>query len=314
MDPYGGSNPSSPRLDNTIPQQPAPQAPAFQSTDFSGQPVTAPGLPGPQPQSPMMPDPMAPQMGQLPTAPPAMPSNIDGMSELGLSSEPSGPIGGKGKIVLLIAGASILFIGLMVGVFFIGNTSGKSQGRKESDIAYQKKAADLQRQQAENTTNTDTAQLDLGSDLIEPKYVDENVEGDVGKQLAASDGLIVKVTNIERNFKTTDPNYKLDSSKELVKVNFLMGNVAKDKAKDITSAGAFYLLNSANARLTPESIASYTDKFDTVKLDPGAQTKGAIVYLVNKDEKPLKFVREQSYRFSGENRQVTTKITVNITD
>ena len=122
---------------------------------------------------------------------------------------------------------------------------------------------------------------------------------------------MLKVVNIERNFKTDDANYKLDSSKELVKVNFLIGNRAKDKAKDIVNFN-FRLENSVNAQLTPENIAQYTDKFDTVKLEPGGQSKGSIVYAVNKDEKPLKFVREQRYRISSENREVTIRTVVTV--
>jgi|GEM_PF-3968207 len=305
MDPYGGSNPSSPRLDNTGSPQP-------------GQPVNPLAQPlAPQaPVAPTIQTPVAPVAPSPPASPISEPGHpdlgINSPNSLGISSEPSGAIGGKGKTVALIAIGGILVLGLVAGAFFVGNTMGKSQGKKLADATYQKKEADRQRQEAESNTDTqDTSQLDLGTELVEPKYVDENIEGDVGKQLTSSDGLVLKVANIERNFKTDDPNYKLDSTKELVKVNFLMGNISKDKAKDVTNF-AFYLENSAKARLIPENIASYTDKFDTVKLDPGSQAKGSIVYLVNKDEKPLKFVREQRYRFSGANQEVTTRTIITI--
>ena len=133
----------------------------------------------------------------------------------------------------------------------------------------------------------------------------------MGKQLQANDGFVIKVVNIERNFKSEDANYKLDTSKELVKVNFLIGNVDKSKSKDISSFN-FRLENSAAAQLTPENVAGYEGKFDTVKLDPGGQASGSIVYAVNKDEKPLKFIREQRYRISSENREVTTRIVVSV--
>ena len=313
MDPYGGNNPSSPRLDNSAVPQPGQAVNPSANQGFVPQPaVSAPIIPTPGVPQQTMQAPMNPMQ-----APPSYsPQGIDGMSDMGLSSEPSGPTGGKGKLIAMIAVGGVVLIGLVAGAFFVGSTSGKSEGKKIADAEYQKKEADRQRQEAEfdsDTDGTETAQLDLGTELVEPKYEDENVEGDIGKQLTAGDGLVLKVTTIERNFKTDDPNYKLDSTKELVKVNFLMGNIAKDKAKDVTNF-AFYLENSASARLTPENIASYTDKFDTVKLDPGAQAKGSIVYLVNKDEKPLKFIREQRYRFSGANREVTTKTIVNLTE
>lgn len=308
MDPYGGNNPSSPRLDS------APVSPQQQpaSTASIGTPVT-PAVSQPAPTAPTIPTPVADQASPMASPLGSPPSNIGGVSDLGISSESKGPIGGKGKTVALIAIGGVLVVGIAVGAYFVGNKTGVSQGQKVADAAYQKKEAERQRQEAENNEPKDTAELDLGSDLVEPEYKDENVEGDIGKQLTSSDGLVLKVTNIERNFKTDDPNYKLDATKELVKVNFLMGNIAKDKAKDVTNF-AFYLQNSTEARLTPESIVSYTDKFDTVKLDPGSQSKGSIVYLVNKDEKPLKFIREQRYRFSGENREVTTRTIINVAD
>ncbi len=302
MDPNGGNNPSSPRLDsNPVPQQPATQ-PAAQQV-FAPQPAVT---------APVIQTPVAPQPAPMPPA--AAPPDMLGDSGINLSSDPSGPVGGKGKTIILIAIGSILTLALVAGAFFIGNVSGKSAGRKAADAEYQRKEANRQRQEAEDDAKQDDeAELDLGTELVEPKYSDENVEGDIGKQLTASDGLVLKVVNIERNFKTDDPNYKLDSTKELVKVNFLMGNIAKDKAKDITNF-AFYLEDSSNARLTPQTIASYTDKFDTIKLDSGAQSKGSIVYLVNKDEAPLKFIREQRYRFAGENREVTTKTIINVAE
>lgn len=285
MDPNGGVNSSNPRLD----------ANGVQPTN---QPVTAPTLetatPGPQPV-------------QLP--------NDLGISDPNIAS---GNSAGKGKGALkkVLIGLLIILLvaGLAGGGYFVGYASGESKGRTEADAEYQRKQAQAQQEAAEDEATEseldEEAALQIG-DLKEPKYVDETVEGEIGKQLSSSDGLILKVLNIERNFKSTDSNYKLDSSKELVKVNFLIGNGANDKPKDISSF-SFRLENSVNALLTPENIAEYPDKFDTLKLDTGAQMKGSIVYAVNKDEKPLKFVREQRYRITTENREVTTRIVVSL--
>ena len=74
----------------------------------------------------------------------------------------------------------------------------------------------------------------------------------------------------------------------------------------------FRLEDSSGSKLTPENIADYPDKFDTAKLDPGVQVRGSIIYLVNKDDKPLKFIREQVYRITGQNREVTSRVIVTI--
>ena len=312
MDPNGGIGPMGPRLDtnNTAGQMPSDASVGMTIANPGAplaSPIIAPIDQGAEvPQQPAPPQymqseaPMAPQV--QPTPPPA---NIE--TDL-LVPAPSGP---DNKKVILIAVASVVVcIVLGIAMFFVGFSSGKSKGRAEADAAWQLKEAE--RQKAEEQTGDDSADtaeaLELG-DLEEPNYIDETVEGEIGEQLKASDGLVLKVTNIERNFKTEDTNYKLDPSKELIKINFLIGNVTKDKPKDINSFG-FRLENSAKAKLVPENITEYTDKFDTVKLDPGAQTKGSIVYLVNKDEKPLTFIREQVYRITGQNREVTTRTSV----
>ena len=300
MDPIGGISPSNPRLDNSTPDPNQPNAtqPAAQVQQM---PVTAPTLENPTPAAAVNPV----QLPQTLNDPAQAPVTADGGS-------------GKGEVikkVLLIVLALVVLLGIAAGAYFVGFTSGKTKGRTEADAEYQRKQAQLQKEAAESEADTDAegaAELKLG-DLQDPKYVDETLEGEIGKQVSASDGFVLKVTNIERNFKSTDANYKLDSSKELIKVNFLIGNVSKDKAKDISSFN-FRLENSTNALLTPENIADYPDKFDTAKLDPGAQTKGSIVYAVNKDEKPLKSVREQRYRISSENREVTTKTVITVAE
>lgn len=294
MDPNGGINPSNPRLDNSAPQ---PNQPMQQSVNPQ---ITAPVL-----ESPMV-DSVNPVV--LP------PSNIMDLPQSSPDMSMPPAKGGAVKKILIATAIILVVAGIAGGAYFLGYSSGKSKGRNLADAEYQRKQAEAQQQADTDTTDEpkedSVAELDLG-DLKEPKYVDETIEGETGKQLDSSDGFVLKVVNIERNFKTDDANYKLDSSKELVKVNFLIGNRAKDKAKDIGNFN-FRLENSVNAQLTPENIAQYTDKFDTVKLEPGGQSKGSIVYAVNKDEKPLKFVREQRYRISSENREVTIRTVVTV--
>ena len=77
-------------------------------------------------------------------------------------------------------------------------------------------------------------------------------------------------------------------------------------------SSSFKLENAAKAQLLPSNVQNYTDIFDSKKLDPGAQSKGSIVYEVVKDEKPLNFVREQRYLISGENREVTIRIVIEL--
>lgn len=220
--------------------------------------------------------------------------------------------GGKGKTALIVLG-SLLVVAAAAGAgWYIGNTSGKSTGRAEG------RQQALEEFQDEATPATDEltdpadegAELTLG-ELKDAEYKDESLEAEVGEQVTTNDGLVLMVTNIERNYKTDDANYKLDDTKELVKVNFLMGNITRNKPKDLSSF-SFRLENSKGAQLTPENLASYDGKFDTVKIDPGTQSKGSVVYAVNKNEKPLTFTRSQVYRITNQNREVTTKVSVQV--
>lgn len=284
MDPNGGINPSNPRLDGLANNQ-------------NSQPVQQQGY-----QGVVAPTVSQPGYGQ--TANIADPMIANQMID-------NAPKKNVLKMVLVVFGGLVLVGSLLTGGYFIGLTAGKSKGRAEADAQYQQQQAVAQQADAEGTKDeADTAELKLG-DLKDPEYKDETIEGTVGKQVSTSDGLVLKVTNIERNFKTKDENYKLDPSKELVKVNFLLGNITKEKAKDIASS-SFKIENSAKAQLLPSNVQGYDDKFESKKLDPGAQSKGSIVYEVNKDEKPLNFVREQRYLISGQNREVTTRIIIKL--
>ncbi len=301
MDPIGGISPSNPRPGNSVPAQSS--QPGMQGiSDITPNPYSAPTT---ETHSIQAPSPV-----QLPPA--------DAIGEPNKSLKPPKEKSkGKGKKIALIFFLVLLVAGLCAGAYYVGFTTGKSKGKTEADAAYQKAEADRQQQEAESETAAEDTPIEAASgklalgELKDPKYIDETVSGEIGKQLSASDGLVLKVTGIERNYKSTDTNYKLDPTKELVKVNFVVGNVTKEKTKDLSSF-SFRLENSVNAQLTPENVTGYADKFDTLKLTPGAQSIGSIVYAVTKSEKPLKFIREQRYRISGENREVTTRIVVSV--
>lgn len=301
MDPNGGINPSSPRLDTnpaatpSLPPEPIPAPAAVPTTDpYQAAPPAAPAQPASSWQQPAV---------DLLQMPPVDTTTLP----------PAGP--GKAKLILLIVLGVVIALSLVAGAWFVGYSNGKSAGRNAALAEFQaqeqlrqEEEAALEEEVMEETVNQT---LELGP-LKEPEYKDETVEGEIGQQLSNADGFVLKVTNVERNFQPNDPNYQADPTKELVKVNFLMGNVAKDKPFDITPF-SFRLVNASNAQLTPETnIAEYEGKFDTVKIDPGSQSKGSIVYVVTKDEKPLNFTREQRYRITGQNREVTEKIVVGV--
>ena len=290
---------------------------------FNGDNKQAPGTPaGPAIDGLSAP---SPQQNSFETAAPddpalATPSPDPPLTQPSSESQPAGVAtapqkkrGGTGKTILMILLVVLLAAGAGAAGWFVGQAQGREQGKEEGRKAA---LAEFQQEAIEDETESpdseDEAQLQLG-ELKDPEYKNEELEGKIGEQITANDGLVLMVTNIERNFKVDDANYKLDDTKELVKVNFLLGNITKDKPKDLSSF-SFRLENSRGAQLTPENIATYEGKFDTVKIDPGTQTKGSVIYAVSKDEKPLVFTRSQMYRITNQNSEVTTKINITIAE
>ncbi len=321
MDPNGGITPSAPRLDNTPPQpdpvQPPP-APQFIDQPTPMGPSIPPEMPssGPAMQDPYaQPDPMfaAPQF-QDPSAQYSVPPQIDPDPMLSQPmADPGVPAQGGGKKKpLMILLSAILGIGLIGGAGFAGYTMGKEAGKQEAAAEFQQQQA-TEQEAATSQDQTQDVQLELG-ELTELNPKEESLKGTIGEQIDASDGFVLYVTNIERNFATNDTSYQLDDGKELVKVNFLMGNTTKDRPKDIKSAD-LYLEEKDGTKITPESrLSDYEGNFDTVTIEPGNQASGSIVFAVKKDAAPLVFVREQRYRITNQNKEVTTKISITVAE
>jgi len=341
MDPNGGNNPSAPKLDNTLPPQPtgaqlSSDPNQTQPTDIYDQPQSFDGTMGggasippempasgpdmqdtaqampPAPEPPQFQDPYA-QQPQDPNAGMQPMGNDPMMGQPMMDTSMPAQGGNKNKVIML-AGGAVLAIILLAGSAFAGYTMGKSAGRQEAAAEFQAQQAALQEEELAANTVEDV-QLE-GLDQLEPlSPKEEDLTGVIGEQIKASDGFVLYVTNIERNFQVEDSSYELDEGKELIKVNFVMGNVTQDRPKDIQSA-ALYLLEGENAtKIIPESrLSEYEGNFDTVKIEPGSQAKGSIVFAVTKDTKPLVFVREQEYRITNQNKELTTKISIALSE
>lgn len=310
MDDFGGNTPNpngGPRLDSFQPQaqpqmQPQitetyidPNGPSMQQPqNFASVPMTDPNSMGP-----VAPQPNPPSLNQ-----------IDSM--LNQPTQPSKSSGsGKAKLIMFIVLGVVLILGAAGGGYALGYTSGKAAGKAASDAQYQAQQAKLQEEQAAEDESKKPDELDLGKQ-VDPDYSkDEAIEGTLGDTLVATDGFVIRVNNIERNFTTKDPDFKADATKELVKVNFQMGNATKSKTMDINNT-PFKLIDSTGSEVVPVTIAEYEGKFDVTKLDPGSQSNASLIFSVAKDDKPLSFVRKQPYRISNENREVTFKTTIEI--
>jgi hypothetical protein len=316
MDPIGGTNPSQP-TPNTEPT-PNPVNDITPPVNFFSSNPSEPSTPSTSSQPSSNLNDFKFDEPANPVAQPAVNPVVIGGGNAPVLNQTVKPVvkapkvkqprkGGAGRNALLMLLVLLLVAGAGAAGYFYGLSEGKKQGETEIQ---EDKISQVQRGEEEESEAA-SGDLILG-ELREPVYADETLTGEIGKQIEANDGLVMKVVSVDRNFQTTDANYKVETGKELVKVNLALGNVAKDKAKDITP-NSFRLVNTAGTQLTGEVIASFDGKFDTLKIDPGKQTTGSIIYKVEKDEKPLSLVREQRYRIATDNKEVTTKVTITLT-
>lgn len=314
MDNFGGVNPNPTDFQpNTNPQQPMyadPGMVAPEQQGFASVPMTDPNTPGQ-----MMPPAQPPMMQQMAAPTPVAPSPMDTM----LDPQPLPVVasgGGKGKVILFVVITVVLILGAGAGGYFAGYASGKQAGKTESDAAYQAEQA-KQAESSSDSSSSDTKSKPL--DLKDPKdpgasdYVDQSLDGAIGETVRSADGFVLRINNIERNYTTDDPAYTLKEGKELVKVNFDMGNATKTFTRDWKWNVPFSVIDSTEATLMPETIASYDGKFDVVHMEPGSQSSGSLIFAVNKDEKPLKFVRKQQYTVKNLNKTVTFETVITLT-
>lgn len=306
MDPIGGISPNpnqGPGFD------PAQQSPAMQ------QPGMAQPMAAPQPPtfaSVPMTDPNAPQPMMVP---PPMQSG-DPMATM-LDPQPMQPLApaggsGKAKMIVMVLIALVVLLGGSGAAYFVGFTSGKSAGKRAADAQYQQQLATQQKDDSDKTSKTPD-DLDL-SELKDPTaYKDEALEGALNEVISNGDGFVIRVNNIERNFKTSDETFTADPAKELVKVNFQVGNSKKTQKMDFT-ADRFNLLDSTGASIVAANIADYENKLGTTTLDPGAQASVSLVFEVTKDDDSLQLVRSQQYRISNQDKVVTYKATISLTE
>lgn len=213
-------------------------------------------------------------------------------------------------IVLLI----LIVIGgvFMVG-WFVGYTKGKSDGKKSTRQTSELNNPEASKVDVKELPLKGTASSLKLEPLKDPEFKEELLKAGPGVQVESSDGFVLLVTDVERGFKPNDPGYEVPANKELIKVNFIMGNITKSKTLSLNTF-SFRLEDSKNRQITPEVIEDFSGKFDTVQIEPGKNQTGSIIYAVNKSEKPLSFTRTQVYRITNQNREVTTKTSIIITE
>lgn len=319
MDPNGGMNPSPPRLDNQAPDAP---------TDIYAQPTGGGSIPPEMPAAapvfsdPMQPSPqLTPEMPPLdsmqPTAPQppsewpqqSMMTPDPMMQAQPMMETPIQTGTGGSKRILFIALGALVAIGILAGVGLAGYSAGKNAGKKEALAQFQQQAA--QEEVPTEEPVEEEIQLDL-SDVVSRNNVEEEVlVGEIKEPISTSDGIALAVKDIERNYSVQDSNYSLDDDKELLKVNFVIGN--RQEGSDLVVDGfKTFHVEAGDTKILPIDIADYPGKFTEMKLKTGEQQSASIIFEIPKATKKLVFVREQEYTISNQNTKKTTRVEINL--
>lgn len=221
------------------------------------------------------------------------------------------PVSGSGSTLtrkLLLGGILITLICAIGGSIYAAYTFGNNAGYKKGQAAESARLQAQAEQQANNNNQTDTtSDAELSFDLIEPTYKDEVVTGIVGEQLVSSDGFVLLVNDIERDFFVQGT---LKEGYEFIKVNFLLGNASSTAAMKIAN-GNFKLKNAVGALIDYDQTATdYEGMVDTLNLSPGSKAQMSVVFQVEAGSDSLQFIREQAYTSKATNQLVTSSIEV----
>lgn len=248
------------------------------------QPQQQPVEPSPQPYQPptqpSQPTPPAPQFTPPPVTPPQYAPPVEQQPYAPPSAAPNK------KLLLIIAAAVIVIAGVVVWFFFL---------RGSSPLAGIFGTAEV--------VNRSDDTLDVSS-LIDSQATIKNqdIKAGLHQQINLNDGTSYMVTGVQRNFTATTGSFiKAHAGKELIKVSVVVGN--RDKQNSIYVTGSmFKLKNSAGGLQSPEFIDQQDtpDALVSGDLAAGKQTKGAIVFEVDANEKNLSLVLENKYEGFGD--------------
>jgi|GEM_PF-6798745 len=214
-----------------------------------------------------------------------------------------------GVLVIVVVTAVILG-GIGLAVYKYGSKHGSSAALDQYKSDLQKQAAAKASEDKNQDTQTDEPNLDFS--LITPQYKSEVVTGQLGEQLQSSDGFVLYVKDVERNFKLEDSALQKDDTTEMVKVNFLVGNASSTQSRSITDA-SFRLQTLDDKKIEAQpTAADYEGRIETLQLAPGSKARMSVIFTVPKQTTPLVLVYEQSYTLKTQNTTVVSKIAVTL--
>lgn len=202
--------------------------------------------------------------------------------------------GGSAKKMALILLIILLLLGFIGGIGALMYKMGYSKGAGSMSVVSTTEEEQQGMSDFEEEAPTDEAP-ELDFDLLSPQYTDELVSGEVGEQLIASDGLVLMVHNVTRNYQAEDRS-ATSGEGERIKVDILVGNADETNSKTITSS-MFEVITADGEPIAPLSNSS-TDE-TSLDLSSGKQAEISLQYLIPEGTGDIALSRAQGYRVDG---------------
>lgn len=215
--------------------------------------------------------------------------------------------GGTKKTIIMIVGG-ILAIGILVGggiaVYQMGYKQGSEVGGQQGDSGQ----TDEQPRGGSDAEDEVTVP-ELNFTLHSPTYAEEYIEGAMGEQLDASDGLVVNLYNVDMDY-VPEAGGQAALGGAYVKVDFVLGNADSNGAKTINTS-MFQLVDELGELVAPlDPSEDGLGSLGSVSLNPGMKSRLSAVYDVShmSSADNVQIVRSQDYRSSGQIRTVAMSI------
>lgn len=218
------------------------------------------------------------------------------------------------KKAIVITTSVVLVLSLLGGVAFaayaMGKNTGYARGVEDTKKSFASQSRDTDDTQNTNDRDTENDNELLNFEIAQPVYKEEAVSGIVGEQLQLSDGMVLYVKDVERNFQPSDASYSSMPGEELIKVNLLVGNADATQSK-VISNDTFGLRDTAGTMILARTdIGNYEGQIDKLEVSSGGKIRMSLVFSVEAGATPLTLVRQQAYNLRSLGQTVNMKIEV----
>lgn len=206
----------------------------------------------------------------------------------------------KKVILFIVIALAILLVGggVGMGAYMLGRKSGLTERSAQSNNSGVQNNTDGDERLDDEEDPGQDYPAALEFSLRQASYVEEAITGVVGEQLESSDGFVLLVDKVHRDYTSSGSSGSFGS--ELIRVDILVGNADETKSSTVKTANFAVADESGDLISAEESQDLYEDSPMSITLSPGMKAKFTIFFKIPIGTANLALVRSQQYRVSGE--------------